>query len=276
MAIKLIATDVDGTLLNNDKALTPATVDALKAAADRGIQIVISTGRLLSEFLDLVEALPMMRYTVTCTGAQIIDLQTGRDIFRHGFNGDEIRTIYKRFEGLDALVQIFSDHDGKIHDDAVRMGYVEKYCGEALAPLLRATHVAEPDLDGFVASYEGVSNKVHVFFPGPDVKAAAMERLRDLPVLLMESAPNDLEIIPPGIDKGVGLQKLAEYLGLDASEVMALGDGGNDAAMLAYAGLGVAMQNASDEAKAAADWVLDETNDEDGVAKAVWRVLKKQ
>ena len=76
MAIKLIGIDIDGTLLTRKKELTSATVEALQAAADHGIHVVISTGRLLSEFRDLVERLPMMRYTVTCTGCQVIDLQT--------------------------------------------------------------------------------------------------------------------------------------------------------------------------------------------------------
>ena len=90
----------------------------------------------------------------------------------------------------------------------------------------------------------------------------------------MDSMPNDLEIMPRGVDKAVGLSHLAVHLGLDRSQIMAMGDGGNDAAMLRYAGLGVAMKNASDEAKAAADQVLAYTNDEDGVARAIEAVLK--
>jgi len=118
MAIKLIGIDIDGTLLNKKKELTPGTIEALQAAADQGIHVVISTGRLLSEFRDLVEQLPMMRYTVTCTGTQVIDLQTGRDIFRAGMPAEELQRIYHKLKGFDMMFQAFSDDDGAIHNDA--------------------------------------------------------------------------------------------------------------------------------------------------------------
>ncbi len=274
MSIKLIAIDIDGTLLNSRKELTAATVEALQAAADHGIHVVISTGRLFSEFADLAAQLPMMRYTVTCTGAQVMDLQTGEDLYRAAFTADELRAIYGRVRDLDGLAQVFSDVTGKIHNDAEKLKRVEYFCGAALAALLQTTHIAEDDLDQMVADYEGFTNKFHMFIPDPAVKAEAIRRLQDLPVDLSESAPNDLEVMPRGIDKGLGLEKLAERLGLTPSEVLAIGDGGNDVGMLRYAGLSAVMANGSDEAKAAGSWLLPWSNDEDGVAKAVWQILK--
>lgn len=276
MSIKLIGIDIDGTLLNSKKELTPATREALQAAADHGIQVVISTGRLLSEFRDLLRQLPMIRYTVTCTGTQVIDLQTSRDIFRRGLPADELRRIYALFRPFDMMFQAFSDDDGAIHNDAQVLANAERYSPPALARMMRATHIAEADFDGYLAAYTGMTNKIHIFFRD------TLERDRAWPLAIrenyavMSSTENDIEFMPLGIDKGLGLQKLAEHLGLELSQVAAIGDGGNDAAMLHAAGLGIAMGNASTEAKAAADHVLSCTNDEDGVARAVWAIIREE
>lgn len=275
MAIKLIGIDIDGTLLNSKKELTPGTLEALRLAAERGVEIVISTGRFLSEFPELVEALPMMRYTVTCTGAQVLDLRTGETLARHALTAAEFKRLYGMLKDLDAMIQVFSDHDGRIHNRASDLLTAERFCGPALAQVVRRTHVPEDDLDGFVENYTGMTNKIHVFFPCREAKETALARLSGVPYALMESADNDLELMAPGVDKGLGLRELAAHLGLDRSQVMAIGDGGNDAAMLRYAGLGVAMGNASPEAKAAADRITA-ANDEDGAAQAILAALEQE
>ena len=274
MAIKLIGIDIDGTLLNKKKELTPGTIEALQAAADQGIHVVISTGRLLSEFRDLVEQLPMMRYTVTCTGTQVIDLQTGRDIFRAGMPAEELQRIYHKLKGFDMMFQAFSDDDGAIHNDAWVLENAHLYSPPVLARLMQSTHIPEADFDGYIDSYTGMTNKIHIFFRSVEEKDRAWKLVEDEPYALMASTHNDLELMPYGVDKGLGLQKLAAHLGLDISEVMAIGDGGNDVDMLKQAGLGVAMANACAEAKAAADHVLAYSNNEEGVAKAVWAIVR--
>ena len=276
MAIKLIGIDIDGTLLTRKKELTSSTVEALQAAADHGIHVVISTGRLLSEFRDLVERLPMMRYTVTCTGCQVIDLQTGTDIFRQGMPAAELQRIYRKLKGFDMMFQAFSDDDGSIHNDAWVLENAHLYSPRALARIMQATHIPEADFDGYIDSYTGMTNKIHIFFRTQEDRDEAWKLVEDEPYALMSSTVNDLELMPHGVDKGLGLKKLAAHLGLDISEVMAIGDGGNDVDMLREAGLGVAMANASSDAKAAADHVLAYSNDEDGVAKAVWAVIRKE
>ncbi len=273
MDIKLIGIDIDGTLVNSQKLLTPAVKDAIELAARRGIEVVISTGRFLSEYQYLLDQLPTMRYTVSCTGAQVLDLKTGETLFRKALTADQLRYIYSKLSDLDVFLQIFSDLDGKAHNRADLLQVAERYCGEGLGEMLRQAHVAEEDLDGYVAAYTGLSNKIHMFFSDEHNRQIAFARMKDEPFCVLSSCSNDLEIMPLGVDKGLGMQKLAEHLGLQASQVMALGDGDNDIAMLQYAGLGIAMANASDAAKAAADRVLPYTNDEDGVAKAILSVL---
>ena len=274
MAIKLIGIDIDGTLLNKQKELTDANREALQAAADHGIHVVISTGRLLSEFRFLADQLPMMRYTVTCTGCQVIDLQTGADIFRQGMPASELRRIYHKLQHFDMMFQAFSDDDGSIHNDAWVLENAHLYAPRALARTMQATHIPETDFGGYIDRYTGMTNKIHIFFRTQALRDQAWKLVEDEPYTLMSSASNDLELMPHGVDKGLGLKKLAAHLGLDMSQVMAIGDSGNDVDMLREAGLGVAMANATEDAKAAADHVLSYTNQEDGVAKAVWAVIK--
>lgn len=273
MDIKLIGIDIDGTLVNSQKLLTPATKEAIELAGRQGIEVVISTGRFLSEYQYLLDQLPSMRYTVSCTGAQVLNVKKGETLFRKALTADQLRYIYSKLSDLDVFLQIFSDLDGKAHNRADLLLAAERYCGAELGEMLRQAHVAEEDLDGYVASYSGLTNKVHMFFADENDRQTAFFRMKDEPFSVLSSCSNDLEIMPFGVDKGLGMQKLAEYLGLQAEQVMALGDGDNDIAMLRYAGLGIAMANASEAAKAAADRVLPYTNDEDGVAKAILSIL---
>ena len=272
MSIKLIAIDVDGTLLNSRKELTAATVEAIQAAEAQGIRVCICSGRPISDCREYIDRLPSMRYIVTCTGAQVIDLQTGADIFRNALTAEELRMLYAIICRYDTFPEIFDDAGG-VHNRVSDLTK-EVVRDEAMLALLLRMHIAEEDLDAYVANYTGLTNKIHMFFKDLTHKPKLREELEALPYEVMESDFDDLEIMPRGVDKAVGLAKLAEHLGLKAEEVLALGDGGNDAAMLRWAGLGVAMKNASAEAKAAADRVSDHTNDEDGAAHVIWTLLK--
>ena len=271
MAIKLIAIDIDGTLLNSNKDLTKATIEAIEAASQAGIHVCISSGRPLTECLEYTRQLPSMRYIVTCTGAQVIDMQTGKDIFRNPLSADELRMLYGIITQYGAVPDIF-DEENRIHNRAADMEN-EAFWG-SLYKDVRLTHIPEDDLDSYVANYSGISNKVHMFFHDLSKKPALWKELEKLPYEIMESDFDDLEIMPRGIDKGLGLEKLAEHLGLRPEEVMAMGDGGNDVGMFRYAGTAIAMKNASEIAKSAADRISDYTNDEDGVAREIWALLK--
>ena len=273
MSIKLISIDVDGTLINRQGDLTPATRSALQRAADAGIHVTLNTGRPLSESQALLKALPMMRYVVLCTGAEVRDLQTGRVIASHGLTNEENRRLYDLLSPLDGMIQIFNEFDGKLYNRAWDLARADRFCPPNLAKMCRETHVAVADLDAFMDGYTGTASKIHLFFPNHEEKLKAAALLKGLPFFVSESVPNDIEVMPLGVDKGTGLSALAAYLNLTPAEVMAVGDGENDLAMLRYAGLSVAMGNACDTVKKTAR-VVTETNDEDGLAKAVERVLR--
>lgn len=273
MSIKLISIDVDGTLINRQGDVTPATRSALQHAADAGIHVTLNTGRPLSESGALLKALPMMRYVVLCTGAEVRDLQTGETIARHGLTNEENRRLYDLLSPLDGMIQIFNEFDGKLYNRAWDLARADRFCPPNLAKMCRETHVAVADLDAFMDGYTGTASKIHLFFPNHEEKLKAAALLEGLPFFVSESVPNDIEVMPLGVDKGTGLSALAAYLNLTPAEVMAVGDGENDLAMLRYAGLSVAMGNACGTVKKTAR-VVTESNDEDGLAKAVERVLR--
>lgn len=274
MPIKVIALDVDGTLMNSRNELLPGTVTALQEAADRGIQIVLSTGRMLSECRELLAKLPMIRYAVTCTGAQTVDLRNESTIGRKSLTAGDLRLLCSHFWDLDVLLQVFDDHDGLMHNDARCLAEAERFCAPGLAQAIRRYHAPETDLKAYVEAYEGPTNKLHMYFATAQDKQTAVERTKGLPYAFADTCATDLEIMPLGVDKGLGLQQLTEHLGLDRSAVMAIGDGGNDEGMLRYAGLAVAMGNANDYIKSLAHRITDD-NDHDGVANAIRQVLKE-
>lgn len=275
MAIKLIALDVDGTLLDSRNELLPSTVAALTTAAQAGIYIVLSTGRMLSECRELLQQLPMIRYAVTCTGAQTIDLQTGQTIGRRSLTAQQLRMLCSHLWDLDVLLQIFDDRDGLMHNDARCLAQAERFCPPGLARAIRRYHAPEEDLQAYVQAYEGPSNKLHMYFATAKDKQTAVARLQGLDFALADTGATDLEIMPPGVDKGLGLRQLSEHLGLLPEQIMAIGDGGNDEGMLRFAGLPIVMGNGADSVKALAAWVTDD-NDHDGVAKAIYRILQTQ
>lgn len=275
MSIKVIALDVDGTLMSSRNELLPNTILALQEAADRGIHIVLSTGRMLSECRELLAQLPMIRYAVTCTGAQTIDLRDESTIGRKSLTAEDLRLLCSHLWDLDVLLQVFDDHDGLMHNDAKRLAEAERFCAPGLAQAIRRYHAPEQDLKAYVAAYEGPTNKLHMYFATAADKQTAVARTKGLPYDFADTCDRDLEIMPLGVDKGLGLRQLTEHLQLDRSEVMAIGDGGNDEGMLRYAGLAVVMGNACDAVKALAHRITDD-NDHDGVANAVWQVLEEQ
>jgi len=263
--IKLIAFDLDYTLLRTGGGLSDFTVETLHKAAEKGIYMVPASGRGLCEMDDLLPKMPV-RYFVSVNGSVVWDLQ-------------EKKIIHRSLPDQDKILE-------KIQL-AVSMGiYTEVYCGEVYtnpysyenmeklgmtfdqAPLFRATRTVVPDLYAHMNELRQVE-KLHVIFKDVADKESRQEPFLHSPDFAYTAAfVNNLELSGPQVDKGTGLKALASYLGVKQEEVMAIGDGANDAPMLSWAGLGVAMENAVPAAKEAAD-VLTESNDADGAAKAI-------
>ena len=262
--IKMIVTDVDGTLLNSKQKLSVKTASALQRAARLGVRTVVATGKTRGPWArDLYNKLGrenrkmpglFIQGLVTCDGrGQVLESRT----LERGY----VKVIL-RFAGTRGRVVVAFCGD-------------EIICSSRNASTDRVLDYGEPTPiacgDLLEKSDEYEVNKLLMFGDEGEVaryRAEAeniLEEICDVTV----AVPGMLEFLPKGASKGAAVRALCESLDVDPAYVLALGDGDNDKEMLSYAGLGIAVGNASEATKAIADVVLDETNDEDAVAAAV-------
>ena len=273
MDIKLIALDLDGTLLTDDKRLTPENEAALRRAAASGIGIVPATGRFWSAVPDCVRRLPYIRYAVTVNGAQVCDIRDERVISRAELPWELAVRVMEYLDTLPVIYDCYQDNWGWM--TAAQKDRIEEFAATAPSlDMLRRFREPVPELKACLRERGRGVQKVQCFFKDDAVRRRARAELeaRFPETSVTSSIVNNLEINARSATKGSALLQLAAFLGLDASQTVAFGDDSNDITMLRAAGIGVAMGNANAEIRAAADMVTL-SNEENGVAAALARLL---
>lgn len=270
MSYPLLALDLDGTLTNGQKIITPRTLSALQAAQKRGTRLVLASGRPTRGIAPLAEQLELARYggyVLSYNGGKIIEWSTKEVVHEQTLSLSLVRRLYAYAQREDLPLVTYSntgiitDHPGNPYlDEEARINQM---------PVERV-----PD---FLAAVESLP-----FLPTKCLIAGDPERLVTLTeemrqafegeMEVFRSAPFFIELPPLGIDKAKSLQRLLEHLGLKAAQLMACGDGYNDLSMLRLAGFSVAMANAEAEVKAVAHHITT-SNEEDGVGLAVERFI---
>ena len=266
----LLTADMDGTVLNSRKELTPATAEAIHRALGQGWEVLFATGRCLAEVRPYLADFPDMHYLLCHSGATVTDLRTGEDICAVPIPPETVRAALAAGADADAALVFFIG--GELYIEKRfrgRMPYFGCQCFEALYE--RCAHWVD-DREALLAERIGDVRKLNFFFHRREDWLRCGERFRALPVEYASGIPNNFEITASGVSKGEGLRLLCRRLGLDIRQTVACGDEGNDVSILRAAGLGVAMGNATAEAKAAADVVVADC-DHDGVAEAIHRFL---
>ena len=272
MTIRLAALDVDGTLLAPDNSITPATKEAIREAKAAGIEIVVCTGRAFVEVRDILRQLPEVRYLSCGTGAYALDVWTMETLYECSMPEELGRQAYRAVAQADCMVHFYTGLS--VRHSRWCMDHFTDYMEEKMRTLIEQSHIIVDDLDAFVERYHGPVEKLYVTFPNRAEYEKAYEAVRKLPVFLTDGGwAVDLEVMSRDTDKGVALRTLAEKLGIAREQVLAMGDSGNDCAMLRYAGVGAAMGNAGEQAKKAAD-VIAPSNREDGVAWMLRRAAR--
>ena len=266
--IKLVAIDLDGTLLNSQKEISLRNKQALMAAKQAGVKVVICTGRPLAAIGPYLEELGLQEegdYSITFNGGLVQKNDTGAIIEKTLMPLEAIHELYQLATTLNMPFDVLSDevvmqlpsapNHPSIYSSLNKLLTFESYKLEELTP-------------------NRIYNKVVVAID----EAYLNERIKEIPASFYErfeiikTRNNLLEFMPKGITKAYGISLLAKDLGIRAEEIMTLGDEENDLPMIEYAGLGVAMANAIPLVKEAADVVTD-TNEQDGVAKAVEKYI---
>lgn len=263
--IRLIAADLDGTLLNEQKQLSKRTERALRRATEKGILFVPATGRVLNAIPEqIMEALPV-DYAILVNGACLWDCKKQRAIYRDEIPKDRAIQLAGTMKTYGTMYDAYINGCGYMDKDYYEQ--IDIYCPKALQAMIRATRRPVRSLEDTV-SMLGDVQKMQMFFTDMELREKAWEAIgRDFPdMTLTTSVHNNLEINAGNATKGRALKRLCGHLDIELSETLAFGDGCNDIAMLRTAGMGVAMENGAQELKEAADAVTA-ANDEDGVAE---------
>jgi len=265
--IRLIATDLDDTLLNEKSDINPRVMDALRRAMDVGCGVVLSSGRMLEAMLPLAERIGVNAPMLLYNGALAYDHRADETIFADQIDHETALSIAQMCEGMGYYIQAYPGRN--YYCDRITE-YTRRYAANIHVD---AVPVGMPVSEWMARNPSGMQKLLLIDTPEGATRAqAALREAFPHGASFLKSKPYFLEIAPEGVDKGKSLLRLASHLGLERDEVMAFGDGQNDVAMIAAAGTGVSMQNGCPEARAAAD-VIAPSNLEDGVAVVIERYL---
>ncbi len=266
MICKLIAMDLDGTLNNDQKAIDAPTRDALLDAQARGVRLLLASARPLPGLYRERDALDLRAHRgllMAYNGGRIVEADSGDILASTTMEAEDARRVLRSLEALPVTPIL---DDGKVFYVTDKTGFMVEYeCRNN-----RMTCVEVANLADFMR-----------FAPCKILMSVQPERLKDvqrqiaalLPagLTVVQTAAFYLEVIPARINKGVGLRAACEAIGVDPGEAVAFGDSENDIEMLKAAGVGIAMGNADDAVKAAANMVTLSNND-NGIAAALKRL----
>lgn len=265
--IKLIAIDMDGTLLNEKKHIDKAQKEAIHEAVEAGIKIVLCTGRPLYGILPFYEELGLSEldsegYVILNNGCSIHKTKDWKLIDQVNFTSDDIEYLYKFSESYDINFTLVNDT------------YYFNIGRKPTDELITDAGFVFSDITNI--SLKEAKNGKHkiikiMFLGNPNIMADFQKENENIlknKYSGVLSQPYVYEILPKGNNKGTGLKKLAKKLGIKQEEIMAIGDGNNDIEMFEYANYSVAMENGTELAKKAAKYQTD-SNENDGVAKAI-------
>lgn len=288
--VRLVALDLDGTLLNRRSQITPRTRSAVLTASQQGVVVVPATGRALATLPPEVAQLPGVRYVLTTNGAAVWDLgsepmssvysryadaekrQITQPIclLQRLFPPQKAREVFGLCQQYEGELTVFSDgraiKDRESQDlAAARMA---RHCSTEADQPYDGRFTVVPDLAEWMSREAHAIEKFCLFFGSAEKAQAALPAFRQLKgVEVVQGSPDNVEVTAQGVDKGEALLALADQLGIPRSETMAVGDSENDRALLEKAGVSAAMANAIPSIQALADYVSQADCDADGVAE---------
>lgn len=270
MEIKLIAMDLDGTALQNDHhSFSPRLCAALEQAHRQGIRIVPVTGRPFEILPPALEAAPLwLDHMILCNGAQTRSVKTGYVSPCLCLEPAVLRELLGLARELSLPMEFSSDSRLYVTAEDLRREQADATLTFHLESVMPRHGVTVPSLEELCSPLP--VEKVNLLCVPRHLRDTVDDRLGQMPLSAVWAGANNLEISHPGATKGSALAKLCRELRIPMAQVMALGDSGNDISMLRAAGLGIAMGNAPEAVRAAADAVT-ERNDRDGAAIAIER-----
>lgn len=279
---KLFATDLDGTLLTDNKRISDGNLKAMRELHERGVEVAICTGRpffTVTEYLERLgfpcwvisnngsvirnkeEEILLVKYIEQKTLQQIVDLLEQEDVYYH--MGD-IRYNY---------IQSISERIEKIRDFMIRTGQskIKALWYPVYTVLFSKTH-KKVNYNSFIQNGGRIASIFIICDSSQKANRIRRKLMHIEGIDISSSGKNNVEVLDKGATKGHSLKKIASILEIPLNEVAAVGDNYNDLTMIQYAGLGVAMENGETEIKENADWVT-KSNEEDGIANLIYKKI---
>lgn len=273
MKVSMIAFDLDGTFLDDRKEIPQENIRAIARAAAAGAYIVPATGRIYEGIPEPLKTLPFMRYYLTINGAYVYDAAENKILRRAELSAEESLSILEYADTQPVLYDCYQDNWGFM--TRTMLERVEEYVDiPGILKLIKTLRTPVDSLPETIRQRARPVQKLQFYVPDAEDKLRIMRELvqRFPDISVSSSVHCNIEINSREATKGQALLGLCRHLNIAPEEVIAFGDGSNDIDMLRAAGLGVAVSNAEEAVKAAADLISD-SNNACGVAKVIDRFV---
>ncbi len=267
MKYKLLATDIDGTLLDNDSKLSRDNIEALKKAEACGVKVVLCSGRshiAVKVFADEIPINGEYDYLIGFSGGILCNAKSSEILYEARLDKNIALEIITKARAFDVAILVYFHEQLVIEQENKHTDYY-----------VSRSRLAPKKVDSFDTFLVDDVSKVLLFGDREEV-VRAKESLKDVPLdasSIFFSHENLLEFNPPNATKGTTLKRLADQLNIDMSEVIAVGDNFNDISMITMAGLGVAVANAEQEVKNIADYITDLDNNKSALKEVVEKFI---
>ncbi|MBP3307437.1 MAG: HAD family phosphatase [Anaerotignum sp.] len=273
--IKLVASDLDGTLLNKNKEITPRLFDALKKLDELGIYFVPSTGRPFGTVPQAIKELPFLKYVITSNGATIYDATEKKNIIENYLTPEAVDAVIEIARELPVITEYFIEGKAyiakKVYDDLTPFDLTESH-----VTYIKNSRTPVEDFWDEMKRNNTVLENINLVFRDMELRKKTWDRLKALGLASVTAATTkNIEITSLYATKAKALEKLCEVLGFTRENVLAMGDGDNDMPMIQFAGIGVAMANGEEHIKQAADIIADDCNDF-GAAKILEQIIESK
>ncbi|MFA5577101.1 MAG: Cof-type HAD-IIB family hydrolase [Tissierellaceae bacterium] len=268
MKYKIIAIDMDGTLLNSVNMVTERTKEAIERARSLGVHVVLSTGRMLKSAQSYALSLNLNNHIIACNGAILVD-ENSKPIFKRSIDRKLVKEVVDMARERDVYYHFYDESKFYSH---TKVDEVFKFYNEGNGMSNIDMHIFD-NIGELVASEDLNVYKFLFIDEDKDKLRGLRQELDKLSGLGTSSSwPNNIEAMVSNVSKGHALRELSQILGVGAEEIMAIGDSENDMSMFEFAGLRVSMGNGENILKEISDYITD-SNDNDGVAKAIERFV---
>ncbi len=274
MDIRCIALDLDKTTLDKEGKLSEGNKKALLEAIDKGIEVIVASGRGLTTLPQEIAEFPGINYVVTCNGAGMYHLPTGKCMMEYNIDGDSVDRIMAATADEHTAYEAFIH--GKAYTGQEYWDDPEAYGVDSqIAAYVRATRTPVGNIKEFIKEHRCEISSLVLIASSLEMNERMTEKVRTASdsVYITTSFVQFVEVSDKRCGKANGVKFFLDELGIKPENLAAFGDAHNDIDMIVMAGAGIAVDNASEDCKASADYIT-RSHDDDGVAFALRNILK--